>query len=299
MLHPFGKHADWNESFYFNFYDKEKDYCAFMRIGLKPNKNEKNMLCFFLSPDNHLIGTRDVETFADSRLIVKGLEFTRIVPDKEWRLEYSGSMKHTSGSEIQRRNVSFDLTFRSINRVFDYRESASGYSDLVTQVAPAEHTEQFGRIEGTATIGNKTVSLNGLGERDHAWGTTDWIKPATWIWLSGQFSEKLAFNFTKLIIGKDIVDAGFIHIDGENRPIVKVDVATEFDKGGGPRSLKTWLMEGNGEVHEIEATVLKTAKLPFAGTLETSVSVMYETLAKYRLGGETGYGITEYLVRES
>jgi hypothetical protein len=298
MIHPFKKHADWNESFYFNFYDKEKDYCAFMRIGFKPNKNEKNMLCFFLTPPGHVIGTRDVEPFSDSELKVNGLSYTKIVPDKEWRLQYSGSMRHTKGSQVERRSVSFDLTYKALNRVYDYRESASGYSELVEKVAPAEHTEQFGRVVGSATIGDSTIPLNGLGERDHAWGTTDWIAPSAWTWLSGQFSEELAFNFTKLVVGKDVVDAGFIYIDGRNRPIVRVDITTEFNKDGGPKSLKTWLMEDNGEVHEIEAEILRTVRLPFAGNLATSVSVMYETLARYRLGKETGYGIAEYLVRE-
>src|SRR4030042_1910908 len=141
------------------------------------------------------------------------------------------------------------------------------------------------------------VCSSDLGERDHAWGTTDWIAPATWIWLSGQFSERLAFNFTKLSIGKEVVDAGFIHVDGVNRPIVKVDIATEFSKGGGPKSLRAWLMEADGKMHEIEALIIRTARLPFAGSIDQSVSVMYETLAKYRMGDETGYGIAEYLIR--
>ncbi len=297
-LHRFGKHADWNESFYFNFYDREKDYCAFMRIGLKPNKNEKNMLCFFLTPYGHVIGARDVEPFHDAELKVGGLKFARFDPDTEWRMEYSGSMKHTKGSEVERRKVSFNLKYKALNKVYDYRESASGYSELVEKVAPAEHTEQFGRVEGSATIDGKEIALKGLGERDHAWGTTDWIAPSTWIWLSGQFSDKLAFNFTKLFVGKDVVDAGFVHIDGKNRPIVRVDITTEFNKGGGPKSIKTWLMEDNGEVHGIEAEILRTARLPFAGNLASSVSVMHETLAKYRMGNEIGYGIAEYLVRE-
>jgi hypothetical protein len=297
-IHPFKKHADWNESFYFNFYDKEKDYCAFMRIGLKPNKHEKNVICYFLTPTAHVMGTRGAESFNDSELKVGGLKFTKIVPDKEWRLEYSGSMRDTKGSDVERRSVSFDLTYKALNRVFDYRECASGYNELVEKVSPAEHTEQFGRIVGSLSIGDDKIQLNGLGERDHAWGTTDWIAPSTWTWLSGQFSEKLAFNFTKLVVGKDVVDAGFIHIDGRNRPIAKVDIATEFDRVGGPKSLKTWLMEDNGEVHEIEAEILRTARLSFAGNIATSVSVMHATLAKYKMGNEVGYGIAEYLVRE-
>lgn len=298
MIHPFGKHADWNESFYFNFYDKENDYCGFMRIGLKPNKDEKNMFCFFLSPEGEEIGTRAAEPFTDPQLSVNGLKFERIAPDKEWMLEYAGSMKQTRGSEVRRLNVSFHLTFKAINKVFDYRESNSGYSELVSYKSPAEHTEQFGKIEGTATIGTKKLSISGLGERDHAWGTTDWISPSTWIWLSGQFSEGLAFNFTKLFIGRETVDAGFIHIGGVNRPIVKVEVVTQVKKSGGPESLKAWLMEADGKMHEIEATVMRTARLPYSGSLEKNVPVVYEALAKYRMGNETGYGIAEYLVRE-
>ena len=57
-------------------------------------------------------------------------------------------------------------------------------------------------------------------------------------------------------------------------------------------------MESGGEIHEVEASVIRTAKLPFSRSIEKSVSVMYETLAKYQMGGETGYGIAEYLVRE-
>jgi hypothetical protein len=69
-------------------------------------------------------------------------------------------------------------------------------------------------------------------------------------------------------------------------------------KGGGPKSLMLWLLEKTGEVHEIEAEVMRNAKMPFSGSIEKSVSVMHETLARYRMGGEYGYGIAEYLMRE-
>lgn len=298
MLHPFGKHADWNESFYFNLYDKEHDYCAFMRIGLKPNKDEKNMLCFIISPEGYIIGSRDVQPFKDSELSVSGLKFECVEPAKEWKMGYKGSMKQALGSDVQRRDVSFDLTYKAINEIFDYRESDSGYSDLVAQVSPAEHNEQFGRIEGILSIGSKNIPIKGLGERDHAWGTTDWISPSTWTWMSCQFSEGLAFNFTKLAVGEKIVDAGFLHVEGVNRPLVKVDINTSFDKRGWPRSLRMWLTEAFGKTREIEATVMRTARLPFAGRIDSSLSIMYESLAKFRMGEDTGYGITEYLVRE-
>lgn len=298
ILHPFGTHIDWNESFYFNMYDREQDICAFMRIGLRPNRKEKGMFCFFMLPDGSTLGSKGTESLEDHEFKSKGLRFERIVPDKEWRLEYKGVMRHAQGSEIRRQDTSFDLTYRSINKTFNYRQCASVDRDVAFQVSAAEHTEQLGRIEGTAVIDGKTVSLSGLGERDHSWGMRDWAAPSVWVWLSCQFSETRAFNVTKLIVGKDVVDGGFLFINGENRPLVKADIITEYHKDGGPKALKMWLMEKTGEVHEAEAEVLRTAKMPFSGSTEKSVTVMYETLARFRMGGETGYGIAEYLNRE-
>jgi hypothetical protein len=298
FVHPFGEHADWNESFYFNAYDKEKDICTFMRIGLKPNRREKTMFCFFIMPDGSVIGARGEEELHDTSFRAKGLVFERIRPEKEWRLTFNGPMRRSLANDIKRMNVSFDLTYRSINKTFDYRESASNEEDIVTQVAATEHTEQFGKLQGFANIGGEQIKISGLGERDHSWGVRDWLAPTMWIWLSGQFSERHAFNITKLIIGKDVVDAGYVHIDGVNKPIVKIDLNTEYRKGGGPKSLKAWLMEKSGDVHEIDGLVMRTAMLPFSGTIDKNVSTLYETLAKFTSGDEVGFGVAEYLMRD-
>jgi len=299
LIHPAGKHVDWNESFYFNLYDKEKNICAFMRIGLKPNKVEKNMMCYFMMPDGSVLGTRDVGPGEDLELAVNGLRLEKVVPDKEWRMTYKGTMKRTLGDDIQRREVAFTLTYRAVNKVFDYRECAVGEKDIVSRVNPAEHTEQFGSIEGDLTIAGETIHLIGFGEKDHSWGIRDWVAPTMWIWLSCQFSDRLAFNITKLMVGTDVVDAGFIHMDGDNKPLVRTDVITEYAKEGGPKTLKLWLVEKDGKVHEVQADIIRTTKLPFGGALDKSVSVLHEALARFRLRDEIGYGVAEYLIRET
>jgi len=298
-IHPFGKHADWNESFYFNLYDKEKDICAFMRIGLKPNKNEKSMLCYIMMPDGSVLSVRDVEPCKVTELKVNGLQFRRIVPEKEWKMEFTGTMKRTLGDSIERRNVEFSLSYEAANKIFDYRDCAAGGKEVVSQVEAAEHTEQFGKIRGDLTIAGETINVKGFGEKDHAWGLTDWMAPTMWIWFSCQFSERFAFNLMKLIVGTEVVDAGYIHIDGDNRPIVRADLITEYVKGGGPKNIRMWLTEKDGTVHEVQADVLRSTKLPFGGILEKSVAVMHEALARFQLGNEVGYGVVEYLIRET
>ena len=42
---------DWNESYYFNLFDPKQGVTGFMRIGNKPNRNEKSV---FARPSQRL-----------------------------------------------------------------------------------------------------------------------------------------------------------------------------------------------------------------------------------------------------
>jgi len=294
-VHPFGKHISWSEVFYFNFYDRDEDICAFMRIGLKPNTAEKSMFCYIMMPDRSVLGSRDQEHFSNNDLKVNGLTFERVRPEKEWRVKYSGAMKRTHGASSGIVDTSLDLTYLALNKTFDYRECGLWDKEFAPQMA-ADHTEQFGKIQGTLRTGDTELQLNGLGEKDHAWGVKDWTAPTTWIWLSCQFSESFAFNLTKLM-ERDVADGGFIHADGENRPITKALVNTECEANGAPKKLRIWFWEKNREVHQVEGVVLRYVKIPFTDTMERTLPVMYACLVRYRKGDVHGYGIAEYLTR--
>lgn len=177
IVHPFGGHIDWNESFYFNMYDRDKDICAFMRIGLKPNRWEKNMFCYLIMPDGTTVGTRETESYDGPDLSVAGLRYRKIVPDKEWLLDYSGIMRRTVGGTVEKQNVDLSLRFEAVNEVYDYARSKTEGRENFSLIAAAEHVEQFGRLNGEITMNGRKTSLNGLGERDHAWGVGDWIPP--------------------------------------------------------------------------------------------------------------------------
>ena len=297
IIHPIGGHIDWNESFYFNVYDKEKDVCAFMRIGLKPNRWEKNMFCYILMPDGNTVGVRDMVPYDGPSLKAAGLRYQKIVPEKEWLMEYSGIMKKTVGSVVEKRNVTLSLRFEGVNEIYNYNRSMTQDREAFSLIAAAEHMEQFGRVKGDLTIDGQKIHMDGLGERDHAWGIGDWIAPTIWTWLSCQFSEDFAFNLTKLIVDQQVVDAGFIYNNGKNEPLVRAEVVTEYAPGGGPSSLKVWLTNDKGEVYEILGEVLRTARLASTSGAERNVPIMFETLTKYKMGDKAGYGVAEYLIR--
>ena len=92
-LHEVGHDSEWNESFYFNFYDKTRDICAFMRLGLKPNINEKTAFVFLMMPGDSILAWKDRESLKDTELAVKDLHFQKVHAEKKWHLDFSGTME--------------------------------------------------------------------------------------------------------------------------------------------------------------------------------------------------------------
>uniref|UniRef100_A0A7C3ETP2 Uncharacterized protein n=1 Tax=Candidatus Methanomethylicus mesodigestus TaxID=1867258 RepID=A0A7C3ETP2_9CREN len=299
VLHKAGTHPDWSESFYFNFYDKGNDLLAFMRIGLKPNKGEKNIFCGMIMPDGTVLATKSDIKSSGSDLSAGGLAFTKEVPEKLWRLSFDGQLFKSDRGKPVPEHVSFEITFDSLNEIFNYRDCVSGYKEQISSRVASEHLEQFGRARGTIVVGGKALSIDGLGERDHSWGIRDWNAPLMWIWITCQFSEIHALNVTKLVVEEGEVDAGFVHYGGRNVPIKSAKVSTAFAQDGAPESLEMALEDADGKVHRLSGIVLKMATLPFKSSDSARLSTLYEPLARFAMGGEVGYGIAEYLVRKS
>jgi len=167
-LHPPGADREWNESFYFNFYDASNDICGFMRIGIKPNVDERSMFFFLMLPDGSAVGTRGVGPASDGPLSVKGLELIMMEPEKRWRLRYQGPMARMGTEKIT--TVSMDLVFDCLAPTYDYRRSVGAEGERIARQVASEHLEQFGQVSGTIDIDGQRTEVEGLGERDHVLG---------------------------------------------------------------------------------------------------------------------------------
>lgn len=295
-IHDFGTHPEWNESFYFNLYDREKDICGYMRIGLRPNRREKSMFCFFMMPDGSLVGMKDALPYDNAQLAAKGLRFDLLKQEERWRLTFDGTMPKLGGRIEKQTHVEFSLDFEAINDIFDYRSCLSSEAQRMSQDVASEHFEQFGRVKGKLMMGLDEWQISALGGRDHSWGVRDWTAPKMWTWLTCQFSEESAFNITRLVMPSGVVEGGFLYEDGGNTPINRTDLKADFMADGSPRSFELKLTGKKGEATRVTAIVMKKAQMPFQGQ-DGKTSTLHETLARYTMEGQTGYGIAEFLVR--
>jgi hypothetical protein len=111
-------HEDWNESYYFNFHDRNNDLTAFMRIGNKINKNEKSMFFFLMTPQ--MIAGIKLETPCDDKpLNIAGLKYEEMSTG-EWKLKFDGSIFDPLAEVLKEFKVKMDITWEVLNPVMDY-----------------------------------------------------------------------------------------------------------------------------------------------------------------------------------
>jgi hypothetical protein len=270
-----------------------------MRIGLKPNRMEKNMFCFIMMPDGEIIGMKRDVPFKDTELNAGGLVFQKIVPERRWKLMFNGFLYAMFEEGRPRKRVSFMMDWEGLNQIFDYRDCISGgIKEEMSRRVASEHLEQFGKGRGLLEVSGMKYEIRGLGERDHSWGVRDWTSPRMWIWLTCQFSEECALNVTKLVVDQGEVDAGFVHLDGRNVPLEEVTIDTVYGEAGSPQSFEMLMRDSEGGEHQVSARVIRRAIMEFPRPEGHGISLMHETLTEYRMGDRVGYGIAEYLIRE-
>lgn len=293
--HEPGRHLHWSEEFYFNLYDRARNVCGFMRIGLRPSQSLKEMVCHFMMPDGSVVGLREVVPLDRPDLFAKGLRLEMMEPERTWDLKFAGGMERTTERKAKKSHVEFDLRFEALNDMFDYRSCVSARDEEPPGTIAFEHLEQFGRLKGVLSTGLDDFKIDALGERSHSWGVRDWAATRGWAWLTCQFSESHALNLTRLVTDEGVIDAGFVFLDGKNIAVLGADLNINKDFAKNPMSFDMTLRDGEGGSHKVFGSVLKRMILQNKSPDGNTTSYMNETLTRYNTSGKNGYGVAEFL----
>jgi hypothetical protein len=281
-------HEEWNESYYFNFHDKNNDLTAFMRIGNKINKNEKSMFFFLMSPQ--LIAGIKLETLCnDKPLNIAGLVYQELETGK-WQLKYDGSIFDPSEKVPKKYEIKMDIIWEALNPVMDYINCVDEKEVEMSSNVAAEHYEQFGKAKGKIEIDGEEFEIDGLGERDLSRGVREWGSPKIWMWINSEFSYHEAFNITKLSVDEGDVDAGYFYINSINEPLIRSDIDVNFKKGI-PSNFSMDLFDKKGSKYSVKGEVIRFGVVPVDGDM-----LIIETLSKFIWNNKVGFGIAEFLV---
>ena len=301
-MHENTGEANFNESMYFNFYDRRAKLGGFCRIGNRANEGYAEVTLTVYLPDGTALFNYMRPPIADnSAFAAGGMRFEVVEPFKHLRVTYDGSAVFLA-QPMQLENPKRAFTtnpHHAVQLALDY----DGLSPMYGGEAPAQstemvfakgHTEQHMKATGTITLNGKQTALNGLGLRDHSWGPRSWQSPKFYRWLTCEFDEQFGFMGSQIVTqsGAELL-SGFVFAQGENLWVNSLELQTEWAHDGQYHERITARLHTTGGDFDITGKVL--TMLPLRNRRDGRVTRIAEGLTEWRCGDHVGYGLSEYL----
>ncbi len=285
-----------NESWYFNFIDRQnKVYCV-TRLSLHMDKKKSRLLLLLIvdGKDNSYYNEVTLEKLPPNWEFDDKLKYYCIKPMDEWSVKYED------------KKINLDITFKGRFPVFNLADTEDPktfiekYGEELLKVAAQEHYEQPMIATGTLSLKKKGAvyqkrNIKGFGHRDHSWGIRKWVQIDGWNWVSAQFEDE-TINFVKSnLLGKSPQSGVIYSKDKVNVIIEQIEVATitkEDEKT--PVSSTFILTDKKGNKRTLESKTIFSKYLPLKS--RTGLTEIFEQVAIFTSEGKEGDGISEYLI---
>jgi len=311
---PTSDNAEWNESYYFIFYDKNNKVGGMSRVGFKPNKKE-GMTFFFLFLPNGSIGAyhaNDDTGHYPNSLKVENVEH-RCIEDGKWQYSFEGPLlifnnpedfaKVKENPEIINDLVGgkIDLMYEAHNETYEYAENMTPEALEIGRKTGDVHWEQIGKITGEVKVGEQSFEINHcIGQRDHTHGIRDWTGIDNWFYFVIWFDDNLALNPAAVFLDDGrIGPGGFIYRNGENIPIKTIKLVNHSYKenSGFPSSTELEILDKKGQKYILVAKPGRIIPVPFRDE-KGNVSFLIQSFGSFQLDDRKGgYGSYEVLRR--
>ena len=299
-MHAVEEASNFNESAYYNFFDRSRRAGGWVRIGNRPNEGTQDVLLVAYDPDGAITvarSKRDEPTNTD-RLEVGGASYACEAPLERWRLTCdAGAVRLPNprlllgeeGPRPERTRLTFELAFDMCQPPAEL--NSEGPDETVEHVSrlASGHFEQSGRVTGVID----GEPFEGRGFRDKSWGTRDWSAPELYRWLPMPFGDDLAMNVFIVGFGGQVVHGGWAWKDGALHRIGDPVVDTVFGEDGRTQESVDLSFSVDGERLELHGDVLNVAHVPYP--VDGQLALLNEGLARWRLGDREALGIAECL----
>ncbi len=298
--HPLGPEENFNESVYFNFFDRETNLGGFIRMGNRANEGHAEMTVIVYQPDGSaLFNYKRPQISSNDGWDAGGAKVEVLVPGEKIRTTYDGDvvflkdpreMRDPSSAfkENPHKRLKLDLVHEGVGAIHGH----VGDPNDANQFARA-HYEQHMRVHGTVQVdGEPVLELKGNGLRDHSWGPRYWQSTPSYRWITGNYGDDLG-----MVINVSGGRAGGVLQTGPNEivRIVSADIDTDYEGDTNyHKALRARIKLATGEEHLIEGEV--TGFIPLRNRRSGMFTHIGEGMTRYTLDGKhVGFGLSEYL----
>ena len=297
--HELGPEENFNESVYFNFFDRSQNRGGFVRIGNRANEGYAEMTVIVWDNDGSAYFNYDKPAIDNNDAWdAGGLTIEVIEPAETVRTRYDGRAVYLEDpramsdpgrafKENPFRELVIDLTHDAVGPMYGH----VGDPGDGNQFARA-HTEQHSRISGRIVLNGEELEFAGWGLRDHSWGPRYWQATPSYRWITGNFGDDLGMIVRTNGQGEG---GGLFHEGQDLVRIEKAVLTTEYEANTNfHKSLRAELTLEDGRERLLEGRVM--GFIPLRNRRKGAQTHVGEGMTEYTLDGERiGYGLSEYL----
>jgi hypothetical protein len=305
--HPLGPESNFNESMYFNFFDRERGLGGFVRLGNRANEGRAEMTVTLYLPDGRVLFTFGRPQIDDNDAFdAGGLRFEVMEPSQKLRTVYEGQVlelrdplamsdPRRAFKESPRLPVSIDLVHDAVGPMYGGRADRSESQREAEQQFAKAHYEQHMAVKGTLEIDGEPVAIEGHGLRDHSWGPRYWQAIHSYEWLTLNFGDDFGAMVSVIRRSPDDEKTHGVVVRGDQLdPVTSASVSAEFAENGlYHKSVKASLETRGGESLEIHGDV--KGFIPLRNRRDGLVTHIGEGMTEWRCGERVGYGLSEFL----
>ena len=305
--HPLGPEPHWNESMYFNFFDRTRRVGGFVRLGNRANEGRAEMTATLYLPDaGVLFGFARPPIAGNDAFDAGGMRFDVLEPAQRLRTTFAGEVLELreprvmadpkrAFAESPRRRLALDLEHVAVGPMYGgHADREEGEREPEKQFAKA-HYEQHMAVACELVIDGEETRIEGFGLRDHSWGPRYWQAIHSYEWLTLNFGRD--FGAMVSIIRRDASSEriGGVVVRGDALdPVRSARVSAEYEPGSLHHTgVRASVETAGGERLEITGKVV--GYVPLRNRRGGSLTHIGEGMTEWRCGGRVGYGLSEFL----
>ncbi|MEX2245415.1 MAG: hypothetical protein WEC75_01895 [Dehalococcoidia bacterium] len=304
--HPLGPEPNFNESMYFNFFDRARKSGGFLRLGNRANEGYAEMTLTLYLPDGSvLFQFKRPEITSNAAMDAGGMRFEVIEPMQRLRTTYDGSAVFLTEPEQladpssafrnnPHRKVKVDLVHEAVGPCYGTGGGNRPITDHEKEFGRA-HYEQHMRVQGTIDLEGETMQIDGMGLRDHSWGPRYWQAIHSYRWLTINFAPDFGMMVSEIWSDPQTRRQNGVVVRGDRIDnITGVDIETKFAPNGlYHESMDAHLTLANGETFDVSGKVMSF--IPLRNRRAGMQTHVGEGMTEFRCGEHVGYGLAEYL----
>jgi hypothetical protein len=308
LLHELGPEPNFNESAYYNFFDRTLGLGGWFRIGNRANEGHaERTVCLYLPDGRVLFSFARPKIDSNDAFDAAGLRFEVLDPTQRHRTTFEGTLVELAEPRDMadpkaafernpKKKASFDLVHEAVGPLYGSKAEKKPDEDAEQSFARA-HFEQHMRVTGSLALDGERHEIDGFGLRDHSWGPRYWQAIHSYEWLTLNFGPDLGAMVSVIqrdAAGRQRTAGGVLQRGMEIERLVDARIEADYEANGlYHRGITAHVETEKGEKLVIRGDV--KSFIPLRNRRGDAVTHIGEGMTEWRLGDRVGYGLSELL----